>query len=390
MQRNGISTAAAAAILALGGAAANAHHGIANFDLNKDLALEGTIVRVEFLNPHSWLTLDVVENGAAARWRCELRGATVLRRSGWSEDMFKPGEKIKVTGSPDRREPRTCYLGTAIFADGSSVDRYGQLVRPAERVAAANRPARRANGVPNLAGDWAAEQRVMTDPRGQSGTLVPLSTAREFAPGDVPGGGQAFPGARGTPISLAEDPVEAYWNLRPSAMPLTDAGREAIAGFDGASRDNPRLACKPTNILFDWTFEADINRIEQTDTEIVMKYGSMGIERRIDLVATAHPERVEPSVAGHSIGRFEGDVLVVDTVGFAPGILTADGRVPHSAELHVVERFTLDPERRALRRDYVATDPSYFEGEYTGSDTVFISELPYHGTTECEDRTARP
>src|SRR5690606_26577700 len=136
--------------------------------------------------------------------------------------------------------------------------------------------------------------------------------------------------------------------------------------------------------------EADINRIEQSDTEIVMKYGSMGIERRIDLVATRHPDNVVPSVAGHSIGRFEGDVLGVDTVGFAPGILSADGRVPHSAELHVVERFTLDPERNALRRDYVATDPSYFEGEYRGSDTVLISDLPYHGTTECEDRTARP
>jgi hypothetical protein len=142
--------------------------------------------------------------------------------------------------------------------------------------------------------------------------------------------------------------------------------------------------------LFDWTFETDINRIEQSDTQVVLKYGSMGIERRIDLGAAEHPEAIEPSVTGHSIGRFEGDVLVVDTVGFAPGILTADGRVPHSAELHVVERFALDAERMALRRDYVATDPLYFEGEYRGSDVVLVSDLPYHGTSECEDRTARP
>jgi len=43
----------------------------------------------------------------------------------------------------------------------------------------------------------------------------------------------------------------------------------------------------------------------------------------------------------------------------------------------------------ALRRDYVAEDPLYFEGRYTGSDTVLISDLPYHGTSECEDRTYR-
>ncbi len=47
----------------------------------------------------------------------------------------------------------------------------------------------------------------------------------------------------------------------------------------------------------------------------------------------------------------------------------------------------LDPGTFALRREYVAEDPLYFEGEYRGADTVYPSDLPYHGTTECEDRT---
>src|SRR3970282_744423 len=54
-----------------------------------------------------------------------------------------------------------------------------------------------------------------------------------------------------------------------------------------------------------------------------------------------------PSRAGHSIGRWEGDTLVVDTVGFAPGILA--GSVAHTDGLHVVERFTLDPETLPLK-----------------------------------------
>jgi len=252
-----------------------------------------------------------------------------------------------------------------------------------------DRPQRLANGDPNIGGDWAAEQRVMTDPRGQAGTLVPVSVARELEPGEVPGGGQGFPGARGTPLSMEEDPVDVFWNQRPSAMPLTEAGRAAIEGFDGSSTDNPRLRCEATNILFDWTFETDVNRITQTEGEIRLLYGSMGIERTIRLDMASHPESIAPSLAGYSIGRWENDVLIVDTIGFAPGILSADGRVPHSAGLHVVERFTLDPETMALRRDYVAEDPLYFEGRYTGSDTVLISDLPYHGTSECEDRTYR-
>jgi hypothetical protein len=368
--------------------AAHAHHGIANFDLNKDIELEGVVTDVELMNPHSWLHLDVKNaDGSVTAWKCEMRGATVLLRSGWTAEMFPAGSPITVTGSPDRREPATCYLGTAIFANGNRIDRYGQLQRPTAPALPAARPARTASGVPNLAGDWAAEQRVMTDPRGQRGTLVPLGDAKKYAPGDVPAGGQAFPGARGTDISLADDPVDAYWNKRGSILPLTEAGKAAIEGVDLSSTANPRLNCMPTNILFDWTFETDINRITQSDTEIKMLYGSMGLERTIHLDRATHPANVAPSVAGHSIGRFENDVLVVDTVGFAPGILSADGRLPHSASLHVIERFTLDPGKQALKRDYVAEDPEFFVGQFKGSDTVYVSDLPYHGTTKCEDRT---
>jgi hypothetical protein len=368
---------------------ASAHHGIANFDLNTDIELEGTVTAVEFLNPHSWLYLTVEgASGEPVEWRCEMRGATVLRRSGWTEDMFVPGEPITVTGSPDRRDPATCYLGTAVFADGSSVDRYGQLREPIP-VSGDNRPARLADGSPNLSGDWAAEQQVMTDPRGQMGTLVRLSQADSFDPGETPGGGPGFPGARGTAISLADDPVDAYWNRRPTSMPLTQAGEAAIAGLDFSTGDNPRLRCAPTNILFDWYFEMDVNRIVQRTGEIQMQYGSMGIERTIHLDLSAHPADIEPTVSGHSIGHWEDDVLVVDTVGFLPGILNADGRVPHSDRLHVVERFSLDPGTMALRREYVAEDPLYFEGAFTGADTMYPSDLPFHGTTACEDLTYR-
>jgi hypothetical protein len=141
--------------------------------------------------------------------------------------------------------------------------------------------------------------------------------------------------------------------------------------------------------MFDWTFETDINRITQSPTEIKMLYGSMGLERTIHLDQREHPAGIAPSVAGHSIGRWENDVLTVDTVGFVPGILSADGRLPHSGGLHVVERFMFDPAKLALKRDYVAEDPAFFGGQFKGSDTVFVSDLPYHGTTPCKETEAR-
>ena len=66
---------------------------------------------------------------------------------------------------------------------------------------------------------------------------------------------------------------------------------------------------------------------------------------------------------------------MVDTAGFEPGILA--GNVPHSGRLHVVERFRLDPETLALRRDYVAEDPEFFADPYVGSDTVLPADAPF-------------
>ena len=370
---------------------ARAHHGIINFDMNREVDVAGVVTRLAFVNPHSWLYFDVTgQDGRVTSWKCELRGATVLRRSGWSPEMFARGTRVRVTGAPDRLEPNTCYLGTAVFENGTRIDRYGQITRPAAAppAAAAERTQRLPNGQPNISGEWAGEQRVLTDPRGISGAFLPLSVARELQPGAVPQGTQAFPGTRGTPVSKSENAIDEFWNQRPSIRPLTAEGAKVMEGFDGASADNPRLRCEPTNIIFDWTFESDVNRIVQEDERIVLRYGSMGLERTIHLNMAEHPPNITPSRAGHSIGRWDNDVLVVDTMGFEPGILSADGRLPHSDQLRVVERFTIDHDRRALTRSWVAEDPVYFEGEYTGSDTVFVSDVPYQ-PTPCEDLSHR-
>jgi hypothetical protein len=143
--------------------------------------------------------------------------------------------------------------------------------------------------------------------------------------------------------------------------------------------DNPRLSCKPTSIVFDWTFDWPVNRVTQTTVDgenvIDIDYGLFSFSRRIHMGLAQHPAGLEPSNAGHSIGHWEGDTLVVDTIGFEAGVLRPPTR--NSAQLHVVERFTLDPATFALKRDYVAEDPVYLAAPYTGSDVVLLSETPF-------------
>jgi hypothetical protein len=213
----------------------------------------------------------------------------------------------------------------------------------------------------------------MANPRGTGGGLVALgqlaeldrtrsesSAASGAGAGRPPGPGPGGPGA--APVG-----PRLY-----GGTALTAEGERAAAAF--TREDNPRFRCETTSIIFDWTFDGPVNRIEQTDDAITLRYGQMGLERTIHM-NVLRPTRVAPSRAGHSVGRWEDDVLVVDTTGFLPGVLNAPVR--HSDQLRVVERFSLAPDTFKLTRTYEATDPVYLQGTYKGSDVVEIADAPY-------------
>jgi hypothetical protein len=315
-----------------------------------------------------------------------MRGATVLRRSGWSPELFVVGAPITVQGAPARLDPFACYVNTLVLADGRTLDRYTQRgVEPAagsaQTTAPANEMPRLPNGAPNLAGDWAVEQQLMTDPRGRLGTLVPAGTASQYEPGEVPEGGLALWGSEGNIGALrlvaifyrinvgAIAPFITPWLDQPIA--LTERGAAAAAAAT-ASAQHPHLRCEATSIICDWRIETLVNRITQSDTVVTIEYGQ-GLVRTIHM-NTGHPPNLEASRTGHSVGRWEDDVLVVDTIGFLPGMLGSE--VAHGEDLHIVERFSLNGDGTVLTRDYTATDPDYFIGDYKGTDVAPRSPAP--------------
>jgi hypothetical protein len=365
----------------------DAHHSFGTFDLNRNVEIVGTIAGIDFVNPHAWVRVDTRNlDGSVSTYRCEMRGATVLRRSGWTPELFVAGAPITVQGAPDREDPLACYVNTLVLADGRTLDRYTQrVIEPAAASARVTAPVnempRLPSGVPNLVGDWAVEQQLMTDPRGRLGTLVPASKASQFEVGAVPEGGIAMPGSEGTgPLSLvaaiyrisvgAISPRVVPWLDQPIA--LTERGASAAA-LATTSAQHPQMRCETTSIIFNWYIETLVNRITQSDAAVTIEYGQ-GLVRTIHLHA-AHPPNLEPSRAGHSVGRWENDVLVVDTVGFLPGMLAIE--IAHGEGLHVVERFSLNSNGTVLTRDYTATDPDYFVGDYKGTDVTPRSPVPF-------------
>jgi hypothetical protein len=362
--------------LAAACSAALAHHGFGTFDMNREVEITGTVTDLAFVNPHAWLYLDVRgDDGTLVPFRCEMRSATTLRRSGWSTDMFPVGEQITITGSPDRNDPAACYVSTVIFDDGSTIDRYGQRTPPVEVESTAREP-RLANGDPNIAGEWGAEQLVMSDPRGVGGSLVPLSQAEGLAEQQATASGAG----RGAGVPLIAG--DAAQRLFIGSVEMTEAGSAAVA----ASRDqpNPAMRCEPISILMDWSYDSPVNRITQSAVTIELDYGKFDYRRTIHLDRTSHPADLAPTLTGHSIGRWENDVLIVDTVGVRAGSLTRG--LIHSDALHLIERLSLDPVSMALTREFVAEDPLYYTEPYTGSDVVFPSNVPYQ-PSPCDDRS---
>ena len=345
----------AAATLLCISTAALAHHGMGLYDRSKPVELHGVIRGIDFVNPHSYLRFDATgADGKTVAMRCEMRAATLLRRSGWTPEMFVAGAQATVYGFAHRDDPTACYLEDIKIGDAPRMNRNDQF-EVTSKTDLSNRPARLPSGEPNISGDWAQEQWVIA--RGAGG-LVPKHLVADVESGKV----------------AVKDIPPSGWGPRP--VTLTARGKtEADAFRMWSPEDNPRLRCRPTSIILDWIFDGPVNRITQQKDRIVIDYGLFSFERVIYMNMAAHPKNITPSYAGHSIGHWEGDVLVVDTIGFEPGVLAAP--VKHSDQLHVVERFKLDPKAWTLTRDYVAEDPVYFTDKYAGSDTVLVADVPY-------------
>jgi len=104
--------------------------------------------------------------------------------------------------------------------------------------------------------------------------------------------------------------------------------------------------------------------VEATGDEIRFRLDVMGAVRVVHL-REEHPDTIEPSLHGHSVGHFEGNTLIVDTVGYAahPDGYAFD--LPSSAAKHIVERFTLSDDRKHIAYEAVIDDPEMFSEPVT-------------------------
>jgi hypothetical protein len=117
-----------APLLLLAAAAASAHHSTANFDRTKEQTITGTVSYFGFTNPHSFIDLDVPDaSGKTEPYKVFTPGRVLLMRYDWKPGDLKAGDKVTITGNPDRKDHHFMYLLKVKFANGKEWVRSAQI-----------------------------------------------------------------------------------------------------------------------------------------------------------------------------------------------------------------------------------------------------------------------
>jgi hypothetical protein len=171
------------------------------------------------------------------------------------------------------------------------------------------------------------------------------------------------------------------------AWPLTDKAR-AVAAATRDERVAARSACVPFGPPALMALPS-VTVVEVGAAEVTFALDAMSARRVVHLDLESHPAALEPTVLGHSIGRWEGGTLVVDTTGFTAQAEGYAFDLPSSAAKRVVERFSLSADRKHLEYEATVEDSEYLSGPVTHhSQWDYRPELK-SANLPCDPETAR-
>jgi hypothetical protein len=235
---------------------------------------------------------------------------------------------------------RRDFLLVVTLATAAATPAFGQAVAPT--VAPANSGKESAASVPDFSGMWVHGSIPGFEPLPSGPTSLVNRSRRSVAQllrdlvVDWPGPGEPPSQDVGNLLELVGDytnPILQPW----AAEVVKKFGEMSLAGVGVPS---PRNQCWPGGVPFVFTSGA-IQILPQPD-KIAILYNYDHQVRHVRL-NQSHPARVTPTWYGDSVGHYEGDTLVIDTVGIKVGPFAAVDwyGTPHTEALHVVERYRL-------------------------------------------------
>jgi hypothetical protein len=291
------------AVAALLGAPASAHHSMSMFDTSQEIVIEGKVARLDWTNPHMYLYVEAKgPDGKTVQIEGEGLAITQALVDGLDREALKPGTPVVVRANPNRGGwPKQVRVLDVTTQDGEIHPFY-----------AGNRHTRALTPAESVAGHWAPNRAAL---------------------------GAAFGAMAG--------------------FPVTPEGRAAQSQQAG----DGLCTVEPTPFL---SVLDELRTIEIGADEVVLRFDNSGdrVVRTVHMDAK-HPADVQPTLQGHSIGRWDGATLVIDTIAFEPSPSGIAFNTPSSPGKHTVERLTLTADRLRLRYEITIEDPVYLSAPAT-------------------------
>jgi hypothetical protein len=286
-------------------APAAAHHSAAAFDNAKEVSVTGKVVEYRYMNPHIYLTLEVTkENGTRQRMEVEAGAASVLNALGFTKDKLKVGDIVTIAGRPSRREPDKFMLGRDLTRQKDNA--YVPLNIASRSILEVKSDA----VASSIAGTWFS-------PMSEFGAY--MSAAGKWARTDE---------ARAIGKKMSDSKATTQKDCIPIGLPST-------------------------------TFYPVATTITVQKDRVIIKTDWMDTTRTVYLDGRAHPPASQKFLHGHSVGRWEGKVLVVETTNFTEHPMGLSTSVPSSDQKKLVERFTLADDGKSLIYAGTVEDPKY-------------------------------
>jgi hypothetical protein len=321
----------------------------ATYDDDRQVRLEGAVTRVEWVNPRAYLFLDVRDaNGTLVNWAVEIGNALELERNGWKRTSVRIGDIVTVEGNP------ALGLTSRAFARSVTLKRTAARLfapPPARRVAAAAAPAPRwpdgrirLGPAPGKKGYWGASSAtVLVEgsagkiPMSEEGLLVNIADADRVAP------------------------------FQPWAKAVYLYRQRTLL------KDDPSSRCLPPGGPRQFHTAHGFQFVEQPEQgRILVLLGGGNRNWRV-IYTDGRPQgqaaEAVPSYYGNSVGRWEKDTLVVDSVGFNERFWMTNGGLPHTDALHLIERFSR-PDLNTLRYEVTVDDPRTYTRNWSSGWTI--------------------
>jgi len=317
------------AVAAVAGTA-RGHHSPAAFDRGSTVEVRGEVTRYDWKNPHVYIFVEIIDgSGQPAEWLVEADPTPLMARSGWSASTLSPGDVVSLRMFPDRdAEKRHGLLRTLTTPDGITL---GMRTGAAESRLVANDLSGIWDGLPNFA---------------------PPIADQDFSPPRV----------------------------------YTQAALDARAEY--TAQQYPHAACvaSAVPILNQLPY---LYEIEILDDRVLIRSEFYSVERTIFTDGRDHPVNGERTIQGHSIGRWDGAALVVDTRLFADTRLAHGPGIPSGSQKHTIERFALNADGTELDVETVVEDPEFVAEPYTVSVTWVYAPDREMASFGCDEENAR-